>query len=79
MHTIKLKINDKVFDRLIWFLSKFSKDEVEIIEEDTEFIENQKYLKKEFDEILSGNATFLEMDEVEARLEKIIKRNEDNL
>jgi hypothetical protein len=79
MHTLRLKINDTVFDKLIWLLSKFRKDEVEIINEDAEFFENQKYLEKELGEILKEEANFIEIDEVEQRLENIIKRHENSL
>jgi hypothetical protein len=79
MHTIRLKINDKVYDKIIWLLSKFSKHEVEIINEDAEFFENQKYLEKELSEMLSGNARFIEIDEAEERLEKVIKQNENRI
>jgi hypothetical protein len=79
MHTLRLKISDKVFDRLVWFLSKFSKEEVEIINEDTEFFQNQKYLENELGEIIKGQANFIEIDEADARLENIIKNHEDRL
>jgi len=79
MHTIRLKINDKVYDKILWLLSKFSKHEVEIINEDAEYFENQKYLEQELGEILSGNARFVEMDEAEERLEKVIKQNENRI
>lgn len=79
MHTIRLKINDKVYDKIIWLLSKFNKQEVEIINEDAEFFENQKYLERELSEMLSGDASFIEIDEAEERLEKIIKQNENRI
>ena len=79
MHTIRLKINDKVYDKIIWLLSKFNKQEVEIINEDAEFFENQKYLEKELSEMLSGDASFIEIDEAEERLEKVIKQNENRI
>jgi hypothetical protein len=80
MHTVRLKINDKVYDRFIWFLSKFSKDEVEVIQEDSEFIENQTYLAAELKEMDEGKAIFYNLAEVEERLEKVIKKHEkDNL
>ena len=75
MHTLRLKINDKVYERLIWLLKKFNKDEVEIINEDAEFFENQKYLEKELEEITTSKANFIELEEVEKRLEDRIKRN----
>ena len=34
MHTIRLRVNDKVFKHLIKILSKFSKEEIQVITED---------------------------------------------
>lgn len=51
----------------------------EIINKDEEFFANQKYLEKELEEIKSGKAKFLTFDEVEKRLEDVIKKHEDNL
>jgi len=82
MHSIRLKISDKIYDNVLWWLSKFSKDEVEIIIEDYDektFEDNKKYLSKELDEILDGNAKFLSEEEVEYRLEKTIKKYENRL
>ena len=72
MHTIQLKINDKVYDRFLWLLSKFSKEEVEIISENQEFISTKKYLQQELDEIQNGNAKFISQSELESRLDQII-------
>ncbi len=79
MHTVKLRVNDGVYDKLIWLLSKFSKDEVEIIPETSDFAMNQKYLTNELNEILNGKAKFVEMDEAEQRLENIIKKHEGSI
>lgn len=83
MHSIRLKINDKIYEKVLWLLSKFNKDEVEIILEETEeesaFSNNRKYLKKELEEILEGKAKFLSEEEAEYRLEKIIRKYEDRL
>lgn len=79
MHTLKLKINDKVYDKLIWFLSKFTKDEVEIIMDESNFNETKRYLDAELDEITSGNANFLTVNEAEQRLESVIRKHEDRL
>jgi hypothetical protein len=79
MHTLKLKVNDRVYEKFIWLLSKFSKDEVEIIPEDTDFKKNQTYLATEFDEILQGKANFIEMNEAEQRLEKVVARHENSI
>lgn len=79
MRTVRLKINDKIYDRLIWLLSKFTKDEVEVIPEDSEFVENQSYLTSELREIEEGKAVFHNLEEVEQRLGKVIRKHEDNL
>jgi hypothetical protein len=72
MHTIQLKINDKVYDRFLWLLSKFSKEEVEIVNEDQDFILTQAYLQKELDEIQNGSVKFISQSEFESRLDQII-------
>jgi len=79
MHTVKLRVNDGVYDKLIWLLSKFNKDEVEIITETSDFAKNHKYLAEELNEILNGKAGFIEIDEAEQRLENIIKKHESSI
>ena len=72
MHTIQLKINDKVYDRFLWLLSKFSKEEVEIIGKDQDFVATKNYLQKELNEIQSGNASFISQTELEHRFDQIV-------
>ena len=79
MHTLKLKINDQVYDKLILLLGKFTKDEVEIIMDESNFNETKKYLDAELDEITNGKAKFFTVDEAEQRLENLIKKHEDHL
>lgn len=79
MQTIKLRINDSVYERIIWLLSKFNKDEVEIIPEDDAFRETQIYLETELNEIIQGKADFVDIEAANERLEKIINKNEDRL
>lgn len=79
MQTIRLRINDRIYDKLIWLLSKFNHDELEIITEDAEFVENQKYLNSELHEITQGKATLVDMKEVNDRLETIIAKNENTI
>lgn len=72
MHTVRLRVNDGVYDKLLGLLSKFSKDEVEIISETADFVKNQNYLSDELNEILDGKAGFIEMVEAELRLNRIL-------
>lgn len=79
MQTIRLRINDKIYDKLIRLLSKFNNDEIEIISENAEFIEDQKYLNSEFIEIVQGKAKFVDINEVDEQLETIIAKNENTI
>ena len=79
MRTIQLKIHDKVYDRILWLLSKFNKEEVEIISGDQDFAATQEYLQKELKDIESGKATFNSQDEIDNRLDQVIDKYENNL
>ena len=79
MQTIKLKIDDRIYDKLIRQLSEFSKDEVEIVIDEPNYTEIKKYLDEELDDITSGNAKFLTVEEAEQRLENRIRKHEDHL
>jgi uncharacterized protein involved in exopolysaccharide biosynthesis len=79
MHTLKLKIDDKVYDQLIGLLGRFTKDEVEIIMEENEVQETKKYLQEELDNMISGKATYLSVNETEQRLETLIRKYEDRI
>ncbi len=72
MRTLQLKINDKVYEKFLWLLSKFSKEEIEIISDDTAFLETQEYLQSELDEIQEGQAKFISQSEFENRIDSII-------
>ncbi|MDI5894718.1 MULTISPECIES: tRNA pseudouridine synthase A [Flavobacterium] len=77
MQTIKLKINDSIYNELMWFLNRFSKDEVEIIKENEDFTETKNYLERELEDIKSGTATFFTVEEAEIRIEKTIRKYEN--
>lgn len=79
MHSIRLKIDDEIYDNLIRYLRKFSRDELEIIIEDTDLKEDKKCLEKELEELSDENTRFYTLNEVEERLEKIIKRHENKI
>jgi len=79
MHTLKLNINDLVYDKFIGLLNKFQKDEVEIVSDDIDFQSAKKYLQTELDEINSGKAKFLSEDEFDLSLEKILKKYENHI
>jgi hypothetical protein len=77
MQTIILKINDEIYDQVLGLLSRFGKDEIEIVVENSTFNDDQKYLEKELNEIISGEAKFLGVEEAEVELEKRIGKHEN--
>ena len=77
MQTIVLKINDKIYDQVLVLLSRFGKDEIEIVVGNSTFNDDQKYLEKELNEIISGEARFLGVEEAEIELEKRIGKHEN--
>lgn len=79
MHTIQLKINDSVYERLLNLLSQFKKEEVEIISNDTEFETNKAYLQKEYADIVAEGTVFYSQEEFEAELDKVISKYEDKI
>ena len=79
MQTIRLNINEKVYDRLLWLLGKFGKDEVEIIPEDNDYAKTHQYLESELNEIQAGDASFIGIDQLEQRLTATINRREDRI
>jgi hypothetical protein len=79
MHTIRLKVNDKIYEKLLWLLGKFSKDEIEIVIENSTFSNDQKYLEKELNEIIAGEAKFIGVEEAEKQLEKSISKHENRI
>jgi len=72
MYTIQLKISDKVYDKFIWLLSKFNKEEIEIVSESSDFTSTKEYLNNELNEIKNGNATFISQEDFEKRLNEIV-------
>ncbi|AOR27588.1 hypothetical protein FORMB_05350 [Formosa sp. Hel1_33_131] len=72
MYTIQLKISDKVYDKFIWLLSKFNKEEIEIVSESSDFTWTKEYLNNELNEIKNGKATFISQEDFEKRLNEIV-------
>ena len=76
MQTIRLRVNDKVYKNLIRFLSKFSKEEVEVIKENDTFLSIQQYLEKELASVEEGTAKYQSAEALEKRLDETIRKNE---
>ena len=62
MHTIKLNVSDSIYNELIVLLTRFSKEEVEIISDNENFTASKNYLHRELEDLKSGKATFYTVD-----------------
>jgi len=76
MQTIRLRVNDKIYHHLMWFLGRFSKEEIQVISENDEFISLQEYLKKELSKVENGNVEYISIDQLNNILEDTIKKHE---
>ncbi len=76
MQTIRLRVNDKIIKNLMWFLGKFSKTEIQIINEDNEFLTVQHYLQQELKKIENGKVEFISLDKLDSNLENTIQNYE---
>ncbi len=77
MQTIRLRVSNRIFKNLMWFLKRFNKDEIQVIQESDEFLSVQEYLKEELSKVEEGNAEFLSLDELEEDLDSTINKYED--
>ncbi len=76
MQTIRLRVNNRIYKNLMWFLSKFNKEEIQVIEEDNEFLSVQEYLEKELKMLETGTSELVSIDDIESHLETTIKKHE---
>jgi hypothetical protein len=77
MHTLRLRVDNKIYKNLMWFLGKFSKDEIQIEEETDQFISNRQYLDKELNTIEEGKAEYIGIEQLDDDLEAILRSNEN--
>jgi len=76
MQTIRLRVNDRVYRNLIRLLSKFNKDDIQVIEEDENYLSIQQYLKKELSTVEDGSAEYIDIDDLENTLDATIRKHE---
>ena len=76
MQTIRLRVNDKVYKHLIKILSKFNKEEIQVITEDDKFISIQKYLEKELAQVEEGRAEYIDINDLDNYLDDTIRKHE---
>jgi hypothetical protein len=61
----------------MWFLSRFTKEEVQVIQENDEFLTVQRILEKELNEMEKGRVEFIDIGQLDKDLETTIRKYED--
>jgi len=77
MQTLRIRVNDSIYNNLMHLLGKFKKEEIEVITEDEKYLSVQNYLQKEFNEVKEGNAIYHSVEDLENNLENVIKKHEN--
>ena len=76
MQTIRLRVNDRVYKNLMRLLSKFGRDDIQVIEEDENYLSIQQYLKKELSKVEDGSAEYIDIDDLEDKLDATMRKHE---
>lgn len=77
MQTIRMMVSDIVFDNLMWFLSRFNADEIQVIKENNEYVSIRNYLQHELNQLEEGKIEYLTLEALEHQLEETINKHED--
>ena len=76
MTTIRLNINEKVLEKVLKLLSRFTKEDVEIIKEDSDYLTNKEKIQGVMDRIDAGKEKLLSQDEFNSRLNQALSKYE---
>ena len=77
MTTLKLKVSDRILDKVLWLLGQFKPEDLEVVHDDPNFKENQSYLIKELERYESGQAKSISIEELDNLLESKIRKHEN--
>ncbi|MDD5399872.1 MAG: hypothetical protein PHQ93_01615 [Sulfurimonas sp.] len=67
MHTLKLKVQDSVFDKIMYFLQNLPKSEVEIVEDKVTLKNQPDFIEYLSSNPVAVNSDFLSRTEANAR------------
>ena len=77
MAIVKLNVNEKVLDRVLWLLSQFKKEEVEIIKEDADYFTKEATVAQSYSKLEEPSTEFISLEELNRKIDKVIKKYED--
>lgn len=78
MYSLRLKVNNSIYLEVLELLSKFKKEDIEVVEENNQYLSIKEYLDNELKQIQSGKAQFVSIDELNSYLEERIAKYENN-
>ena len=72
MYSLRLKVNNSIYLEVLELLSKFKKEDIEVVEENNQYLSIKEYLDNELKQIQSDKAQFVSIDELNSYLEERI-------
>ena len=76
MHTIRLKISDKLYKTVLEYFGNFMEEDVQVIEENESFVSIRDYLKKELSKVEEYSSEYLTLKQLDQKLEATIRSHE---
>ncbi|KYG75058.1 hypothetical protein EV198_0413 [Roseivirga ehrenbergii] len=77
MATLKLKVSDKILDKVLWLLSQFKKEDLQILDAEGTFETDKRYVQNELKRLESGESKAYSIEEVDNLLENSIRKYEN--
>ena len=77
MRILRINVNESIYHNLLWFLKRFGKDELQVIDEGDELLSVQSYLDNELQKVEEGSAEYMSLKELSVETEKTIRKHED--
>ncbi len=74
MKSLELKVNKKIYDKLLWLFGQFSSEDLIIVNKDNA---DKRYLQEELKRMDEGKGNFISIEEMDAILEERIKKYEN--
>ncbi len=75
METVHLRINEAVYEHVMWLLKQFDPKDVEIISE--EFLRTKAELEEDLRAIEAGEMKMYSLEEFEKETDEFLKKYED--
>ncbi|MGE0932367.1 hypothetical protein [Peijinzhouia sedimentorum] len=79
MAIIKLKVSDKILDKVLWLLGQFKSEDLQVLESDAQFEADKLYVQNELQRLESGESKSYNTDQLDELLEKSIQQHENRI